>query len=154
VAEFPAAAATPPEQAEAPAEAPTEDSDAAAKVAPNAGMQAELQQAALAAHATASALLQLAHGELALSGALALRALLLAAIALACLLLAVAIGAALLVALGLSAGLGWPAALALSLLAILSGAAICLLQARRCLRGCGLARTRAKLASLLQETPS
>ncbi len=126
--------------------------DAAADAASRPDLQGELQQTALAVHATVSALLRLACGELALSGALALRALLLSIIALACGLLAVAVGSALLVALGLSAGLGWPVSLGLCLLAILLASFVCLLQARRHLRGCGLSRTRAKLAALMPET--
>jgi uncharacterized membrane protein YqjE len=116
------------------------------------GLQADIEQTALAVHGTVNALLRLAHGELALSGALALRALLLTVIALACVVLAVAVGSALVVALGLVAGLGWPGSLALCLLLVLLGAAVCWQRARRHLRGCGLSRTRARLATLWTET--
>lgn len=136
-----------PEQPAAAAAAQAAPTDAD----PAASLHTELQQTALAVHATASALLRLARGELALSGALVLRALLLTAIALACVMLAVAVGSALLVALGLTAGLGWPGALALCLVVVVASAFVCLARARRHLRGCGLSRTRARLAALVPE---
>lgn len=141
------AAATPADPASA---VPAASSEASPR-ADSPGLPAELRQTVLALHASGSAVLRLAHSEIALSAALALRALLLTAVALVCIILAVAVAGALLVALGLSAGLGWPAALALCLLTVVLTALGCLRQARRWLGDCGLARTRARLVALLRE---